>query len=229
MVRDLLTGGIVRDTKVLSMASSSTPLKDRMAAQRTEILTVALSVFLREGYSRASIADIVGEMGKAKSWLYTYYPSKESLFLDIVRFMTEKAANAYGPAPEQTASLEDALRTVGLRYLDIVLGQTNIRFNRMTVSEAEHLPQIKEILHHQMRAAVSAPLAWHLQKAVEKSGTTFTDYFAAGEFFYDLCVLSLHRRALMGIQQQFTAEERHTNVERAVKVFLDLVEPERSR
>jgi AcrR family transcriptional regulator len=207
------------------MASSSTRLKDRMALQRSEILAVALGVFLRVGYSRASIAGIVGEMGKAKSWLYTYYPSKESLFLDIVYFMAEEAAAAYGPAPERDVSLEDALRVVGLRYLDIVLDKTHVDFYRMTISEADHLPQIGEIFHNHLRAASIEPLAFHLQRAVESASATFTDYLAAGEFFYDLCASSLHRRALVGIQRHFTAEDRRANVDRAVGVFLNLVLP----
>jgi|GEM_PF-1574941 len=207
------------------MASSGIRLKDRMALQRSEILVAALGVFLREGYSRASVADIVGELGKAKSWLYTYYPSKESLFLDIVRFMAEEAAAAYGPAPGHEVSLDEALRIVGHRYLDIVLDKTHVDFYRMTISEAEHLPQIGQIFHTQLRQASLDPLAWHLQQAVPSASVAFADHLAAGEFFYDLCASGLHRRALMGIQQEFSARERRANIERAVRVFLDLVRP----
>jgi AcrR family transcriptional regulator len=196
-----------------------------MALQRAEILSAALAVFLRQGYSRASISDIVGELGKAKSWLYTYYPSKEALFLDIVAFKAEEAAAAYGPAPDADVSLADALRIVGLRYLSIVLDKTQVDFYRMTIAEAPHLPAIGEIFHQQVRASIVAPLAARLQSVVEKSGAAFTDYLHAGEFFYDLCASGLHRRALIGVQERFSDEERRANVERAVSVLLSLCAP----
>ncbi|MEM9594946.1 MAG: TetR/AcrR family transcriptional regulator [Acidobacteriota bacterium] len=46
---------------------------------------VALELFAEKGYAGTSLADIATRLGIRKPSLYNYYPSKEEIFLDLLR------------------------------------------------------------------------------------------------------------------------------------------------
>lgn len=51
--------------------------------RRQIILASAAEVFGRKGYSEASMDDLVKESGISKGGIYTYFPTKEAIFLEI--------------------------------------------------------------------------------------------------------------------------------------------------
>jgi TetR/AcrR family transcriptional regulator len=53
--------------------------------KRDAMLHKAAIVFSRDGYDRASMAQLAGELGVSKALLYHYYTSKEALLFDIVQ------------------------------------------------------------------------------------------------------------------------------------------------
>lgn len=53
--------------------------------KREAMLHRAAIVFSRDGYDRASMAQLAGELGVSKGLLYHYYASKEALLFDIVQ------------------------------------------------------------------------------------------------------------------------------------------------
>lgn len=57
-------------------------------AKQGQILSGARRVFLREGFAAASTDVIAREAGVSKRTLYSYYPSKEELFQDVLRGLT---------------------------------------------------------------------------------------------------------------------------------------------
>ena len=48
-----------------------------------EVLDGARTVFLRDGFEGASVDDIVREAGVSKATLYSYFPDKRLLFLEL--------------------------------------------------------------------------------------------------------------------------------------------------
>lgn len=61
--------------------------RGRTKAERTrmEIIEAARRVFARKGYEGAAVADIAAEAGFTKGALYANFPSKEALFLTVLR------------------------------------------------------------------------------------------------------------------------------------------------
>ncbi len=70
------------------MARASEELGPRARAKRDQILSGARSVFLRDGFAAASTEAIAAEARVSKRTLYAYYPSKEELFVDVLRKLT---------------------------------------------------------------------------------------------------------------------------------------------
>ena len=54
-------------------------------SRRLTILTEARELFLKAGFSAASMSDIAARAGGSKGTLYNYYASKHELFTEVVR------------------------------------------------------------------------------------------------------------------------------------------------
>jgi AcrR family transcriptional regulator len=63
------------------------PRTSRGWRTRRRILAAAEQVFGRDGFYRASVVDITRAAGIAQGTFYLYFPSKEALFVELVRTM----------------------------------------------------------------------------------------------------------------------------------------------
>jgi AcrR family transcriptional regulator len=64
--------------------------QDRSRQRRERILDAAFSVFSRKGYRDAAVDDVARQADTSKGGVYFHFPSKESLFLELVRSTADK-------------------------------------------------------------------------------------------------------------------------------------------
>ena len=90
--------------------------------KREAMLHKAALVFSRDGYDRATMAQLAGELNVSKGLLYHYYASKEALLFDIVRnhlaALVEVVEEADDPALEPQARLETLVVALLEAYRD---------------------------------------------------------------------------------------------------------------
>ena len=81
---------------------------------RDELLAAARRVFERDGYLETRVADIAAEAELAHGSFYTYFSSKQDVFLAIVRDVGRQFRDAVAPSP----SRRRARRLRGARSLE---------------------------------------------------------------------------------------------------------------
>lgn len=160
--------------------NSSIQETPRAAAKRTQILTGARQVFLREGYAAASTEVIATESGVSKRTLYAYYPSKEELFTDVLRDLilehpqTRVLEFLRTVAPRNTAELREALITLAQKFLATTLQPEYLALLRAIIADAHRFPQLTEIVRstipQQAFMACSAMLRRTQEKGVIVAG-----------------------------------------------------------
>ena len=86
--------------------------------RRREIATAAARVFYRKGYQGTTIGAVADEMGTDRASLYYYISSKEELFDEVVREVSEenvataeRIRNSHATAPEKLQLLIESLMT----------------------------------------------------------------------------------------------------------------------
>lgn len=92
------------------------PKPETAAKRKQEIYQAALTCFMRKGYHRATMDDIVTESGLSKGTLYWYFKSKKDLFLSLFQeFMGEigESWTAIAVNPEMRAT-EKVLASIAL-------------------------------------------------------------------------------------------------------------------
>ncbi len=85
--------------------------KEREAAVRSRIFEAAISVFERRGFARASMSAIADEAGLSSGAIYTYFGSKEELFLAAFGSLVEEQERALTDA---IADSDDTAGAIGL-------------------------------------------------------------------------------------------------------------------
>jgi AcrR family transcriptional regulator len=83
-------------------------MKVRTEARREAIVEAAALLFQEVGYERASMNELTKRLGGSKATLYGYFPSKESLFVEVVRsvatvHLSEAVAQLAGPDARTSA------------------------------------------------------------------------------------------------------------------------------
>jgi AcrR family transcriptional regulator len=141
--------------------------------RRTQILAAAMSCFARQGYHATSMDDVVRESGLSVGAIYSYFPSKEDLFLALC----DERANhtlAYmndvfrrpGPMAEKTSAAVDyffdllsdellSLARVNAEFMNVAATSERVKvrqerrcesvrqFMRWLLTEAQHQGEIR--------------------------------------------------------------------------------------
>ncbi|GAB3431457.1 TetR/AcrR family transcriptional regulator [Actinophytocola sediminis] len=117
-----------------------------MADKRGAILTGALTVFARDGYTRASIDVIAAEAGVSNRTIYNHFQDKADLFHAVIAHSAESAADARIAVIDRhffkvTDVLAD-LVAFGRAYADLAGTQAaHFAIVRQIDAEAEHIPR----------------------------------------------------------------------------------------
>ncbi len=91
-----------------------TPRTNRGWRTRQKVLDAAEQVFGRDGFHRASIVDITRAAGVGQGTFYLYFPSKEALFVELVRQMGHEMRRRLAESATGRPSRSEAERE-GLR------------------------------------------------------------------------------------------------------------------
>ncbi len=85
---------------------------EKREARRTQIVGAALRCFIRSGYQRTSMADIIAESGLSAGAIYSYFPGKAELVLAVAgailadrRSELLAAGATHTPSPAEIAAL----------------------------------------------------------------------------------------------------------------------------
>jgi AcrR family transcriptional regulator len=102
------------------------PRTSRGRRTRQKLLDAAEDVFGRDGFHRASIVDITRAAGVGQGTFYLYFPSKEALFIELVRAMghdmRRRLHEASRTAPDRAQAEESGFRA----FFDYVAEHPNL-------------------------------------------------------------------------------------------------------
>ncbi|MDO6406559.1 TetR/AcrR family transcriptional regulator [Pantoea phytobeneficialis] len=192
--------------------------------KRKEILDAASSVFLEQGYERASMDGVAKTAGCSKATLYNYFNSKESLFEAVVRtfstnYLTRAADELYS-ADNQSLSLADKLQQFGESMLGVMTSDWKaMQLYRMVVGEAGH-SDIGELFYESgVRESMNA-LTLVMEKYMESGELSRSNPGLRAKQFSALVKAEADELFLRRQMPVYTDKEVATMVENAVQVFL---------
>jgi AcrR family transcriptional regulator len=161
----------------------------RPAIKGDQIRAAAQRLFLQHGYAGASMDAIAAEAGVAKQTLYRYYPSKESLFTDVLR----QLLTAHLPAAltvdvthvplTSRADLEAALRAFAQASVASALQPEALALLRMIVAETPGVPHLAALVRAAITERGGVTVRGLLERAQRQGLVAISDADAAARLF----------------------------------------------
>ena len=127
---------------------ASEELGPRAKAKRDQILSGARRVFLRDGFAAASTDAIAAEAKVSKRTLYAYYPSKEDLFVDVLRRLTIENPQTRALesmeriSPENEEELRRDLLELAQKIVTTMMQPDYLALLRTTIADIHRFPQL---------------------------------------------------------------------------------------
>ncbi len=192
----------------------------RRGRKYDQVLEGARTVFMDAGFEGAGVDEIARQAGVSKATLYSYFPDKRLLFLEVVRAEILRQADAAGAAIDVTAPPEMVLRAAGRRIVAFYTSRFGRNVHRICLAEAGRFPELGRRYYASGTALARERLGAYLAAACARDELAIDDIDLAADQFVKLCEADLFDRVACGVQTQFTGAEISRVVDGAVAMFL---------
>ena len=118
------------------------PQATRKGRKYDDVLAGAREVFLTQGFEGASVDDIARAAGVSKATLYSYFPDKRLMFLEVAK--AECCRQVIGAESKIGAhvKLKDALVIAAVTLVEFFTSDFYLRMYRVVVAEGRALSRI---------------------------------------------------------------------------------------
>lgn len=198
----------------------TTASKVKRGRKFDQVIEGARSVFIRDGFDGASVDDIARESGVSKATLYSYFPDKRLLFLEVAKIECRRQAENAVEFDDPSAAPDKVLMIAGRRITDLVNSDFARNVFRVCVAEAERFPEIGREFYESGPGLVRKRVINYLEGAVARGQLVIEDIPLAAEQFAELCRAGVHNRLLFHRDETFTNTRRDCIVKGAVEMFM---------
>ncbi len=192
----------------------------RQGRKFDQVLEGARAVFMAVGYDAAGVDEIARRAGVSKATLYSYFPDKRLLFVEIVRRECERQADEALAQIDQTAPPEAVLRLGARRIVEFYTSDFGRGVARLCAAEADRFPDLGRQFYATGPQLARDRIGAYLAAACARGALAIDDVALAADQFVKLCEADLSDRVACGVQTRFTEAEIARVIDGAVATFL---------
>jgi TetR/AcrR family transcriptional repressor of mexJK operon len=196
----------------------------RSAQKRRAILNAATEVFLQKGYLATNMDEIAALAAVSKQTVYKNFASKETLFVEIVSSVANRASDRVHSEMPDLAEGEDMaeyLRRYAYRQLTIVLTPRVMQLRRLVIGEVGRFPELARALFDRGPRRAMAAMAVLFERLSDRGVLAIDDpAVAASQFNWLIMGEPLNRAMLLGDNAIPKPRELRRHVATGVRVFL---------
>lgn len=185
-----------------------------------QVLAGAREVFMADGFEGASVDDIARAAGVSKATLYSYFPDKKLLFMEVARHECQRMAEETAARIDGSAPASEVLTMAAVEIVSFLTSAFGIQIYRICVAEAERFPELGQAFYESGPMRGRERLAEYLRKACSRGELKIDNVMLAAEQFSEMCKCRLWTRAVFGLQTEFTREEITCVAREATTTFL---------
>jgi AcrR family transcriptional regulator len=185
-----------------------------------QVLEGARQVFLSDGFEGASVDDIAKAAGVSKATLYSYFPDKRFLFMQVAKTECARQADHAIEAIDMDAPVRQVMHDIALEMVDFITSQFGKRIFRICVGESDRFPELGREFYESGPMLIRNRLVEFFHKSVAKNELAITDFELAAEQFHELCKADLFPRMVFNMTDEFTDAEKRRVVDGAVDMFM---------
>ncbi len=185
-----------------------------------QVLEGARTIFMRDGFDGANVDDIAAEAGVSKATLYSYFPDKRILFVEVARRECERQADEAEALIPHSAPPEEVLPLAARRIIGFFMTDFGRAAFRICIAEAERFPELGQRFYESGPALIRERLATYLNGAVARGELAIDDIFLAADQFAELCKADIFPSICFGVKKTFSKADLDRVADGAVSMFL---------
>lgn len=192
----------------------------RKGRKFAQVVEGARQVFMADGFEGASVDDIAKAAGVSKATLYSYFPDKRLLFMEVATTECSRMADEALELVQLTSTPRDVLTIAASKLVPFLLSDISQSVFRMCVAESDRFPELGRSFYAAGPKMGHDRLSDYLTEAVQRGELNIDNIGMAADQFSELCKAKLWPRAVFGIQTRFEQKEIDEVVTNAVETFM---------
>jgi TetR/AcrR family transcriptional repressor of mexJK operon len=184
------------------------------------VLEAARQHFFEHGYEGANLDAIAEAAGVSKMTVYSYFPSKEALFENVVGSRTDRVAgSSLGSGVFDPRQPETVLTSIGAHFQDLIREKPVLGQFRALYGAAATQGEACRVFFKQGPDRLGNDVAAYLRTAHEAGTLHVPQPRLAADLFLSMFLGSTHIHALLGLGLPSRATEKDV-LREAVRIFM---------
>lgn len=185
-----------------------------------QVLAGARTVFMADGFEGASVDEIARVAAVSKATLYSYFPNKRHLFMEVANLECVRQSKEALDAIDMSLPPQEVLSQVGHHFLRFLTSTFGIQVFRICVAEADRFPEIGRRFYSSGPAVMRLEMARYFEQAEARGELRVDDHVLAADQFGELCKADLWPRLIFGVIKSVTDADIARVVDGAVHTFM---------
>ena len=185
-----------------------------------QVLEGARTVFLSDGFEGASVDDIARAAGVSKATLYSYFPDKRFLFMQVAKTECQRQADLAIETIDMDAPIRQVLHDIATEMVDFITSKFGKQIFRICVGESDRFPELGREFYESGPMLIRSKLIDFFEKGVARGDLKIDDYELAAEQFHELSKADLFPKMVFNIVDEFSRAEKERVVNGAVDMFM---------
>ena len=194
--------------------------KVRRGRKFDQVLAGAREVFMADGFEGASVDDIARAAKVSKATLYSYFPDKRLLFLEVAKHECARQSDHALETINLDLPVREVLLEGATQLLGFITSQMGQRIYRICCGECERFPVIGKEFYESGPGLVNQRLIGFFTIAVERGELRIDDIPLAAEQFHALCKSGLFDRAIFHKDELVTQAGTTRVINGAIDMFM---------
>ena len=185
-----------------------------------QVLEGARKVFMADGFEGASVDDIAKQANVSKATLYSYFPDKRLLFMEVANQECARQSQAAIDNIDMSAPPRQVLSQAGRHFLRFITSKFGQQVFRICVAESDRFPEIGRAFYRSGPERMRAEMAEYFVGSIARGELEIDDLTLAADQFGELCKADLWPRLMFGVITSVTEADIERVVDGAVETFL---------
>ena len=194
--------------------------KVRRGRKFDQVLEGARDVFLSDGFEGASVDDIARAAGVSKATLYSYFPDKRLLFMEVAKCECARQADQALETIDFAQPVRTVLRQGAEQMIDFITSDLGQKIFRICVGESERFPAIGEEFYESGPGLIHQRLVGFFRIACERGELQIEDIDLAAAQFHALCKAGIFDRLVFNKDKNVSDGGKTRVIDGAIDMFM---------
>ena len=185
-----------------------------------QVIAGARDVFLQHGFEDASVDLIAREAGVSKATLYSYFPDKRILFIEVAKEECASQAERALEVSNTDLPVREMLTTMSYKMMDFLTSNFAQRIFKICVAESDRFPELGREFYMSGPQMMEDRLSEYFAHACERGELKIDDMHLAAAQFQELVKSEIFVKMVFNIIEKPTPTQVDRIIEGAIDTFL---------